>query len=98
VLPYHPQLVIWQTGSNQALRSRDIDGYADTIREGISRLRAAQADVVLMDPQFAPRVVARPIHLLIINSIAAVGNEMKVALFQRFAVMRHWISSGQYSV
>jgi acyl-CoA thioesterase I len=60
VLPYHPQLVIWQTGSNQALRSRDIDGYADTIREGISRLRAAQADVVLMDPQFAPRVVARP--------------------------------------
>jgi acyl-CoA thioesterase I len=98
VLPYHPQLVIWQTGSNQALRSRDIDGYADTIREGISRLRAAQADVVLMDPQFAPRVVARPTHLLIVDSIAAVANDMKVAVFRRFAVMRHWISSGHYKI
>ena len=63
VLPYRPQLVIWQTGSNQALRSEDIEGYAETIREGISRLKAAKADVVLMDPQFAPRVLARPMHL-----------------------------------
>ena len=98
VLPYRPQLVIWQTGSNQALRSGDIEGYADTIREGISRLKAARVDIVLMDPQFAPRVLARPMHLLIVDSIAAVANDMKVAVFRRFAVMRHWISSGQYTV
>jgi hypothetical protein len=54
VFPYHPQLVIWQTGSNEALRSGPIDGYAETLREGISRLVSARADVVLMDPQFAP--------------------------------------------
>ncbi len=98
VLPYHPQLVIWQTGSNQALRSGDIEGYLGTIREGISRLKAAQVDVVLMDPQFAPRVLARPMHLLIVDSIGAVANEMKVTVFRRFAVMRHWISSGQYKI
>jgi acyl-CoA thioesterase I len=98
VLPYHPQLVIWQTGSNQALRSENIEGYADTIREGISLLKAASADVVLMDPQFAPRLVARPMHLLIVDSIDAVANDMKVAVFRRFAVMRHWISSGQYKI
>ena len=51
-----------------------------------------------MDPQFAPRVVERPIHLLIVDSIGAVANEMKVAVFRRFAVMRHWISSGQYKI
>ena len=98
VLSYSPQLVIWQTGSNQALRSGDIEGYADTIREGISRLKAAKADVVLMDPQFAPRVLARPIHLPIVDSIGAVANDMNVAVFRRFAVMRHWISSGQYKI
>ena len=96
VLPYHPQLVIWQTGSNQVLKSGDIEGYVATIREGIDRLKAAGVDVVLMDPQFAPRVLARPLHLLIVDSISAVANEMKVAVFRRFAVMRHWLSSHQY--
>jgi acyl-CoA thioesterase-1 len=98
VLPYRPELVIWQTGSNQALRGGDIEGYAGTIREGISRLKAARFDVVLMDPQFAPRILARPTHLLIVDSISAVANEMKVAVFRRFTVMRHWVWSGQYKM
>jgi acyl-CoA thioesterase I len=98
VLPYHPHLVIWQTGSNQVLRSGEIEGYADTIRQGISLLKAARIDVMLMDPQFAPRLLARPIHLPIVDSIAAVAKEMKVAVFRRFAAMRHWISSGQYKI
>jgi acyl-CoA thioesterase I len=98
VLAYRPQLVIWQTGSIEALRSGDIEGYAGAIRDGISRLKAAEIDVVLMDPQFAPRVIARPMHLLIVDLIGAVANDMKVAVFHRFAVMRHWISSGQYKI
>ena len=98
VLAYRPQLVIWQTGSNQTLRSGDIKEYVGTIREGISRLRATQADIVLMDPQFAPRLVARPIHPLIVDSIGAVANDTKVAVFRRFAIMQHWISSGQYKI
>jgi len=98
VLSYHPQLVIWQTGSNQVLKSENVEGYAETLREGISRLKAAEADIVLMDPQFAPRVLARRMHLPVVDSIAAVANDTNVAVFQRFAVMRHWISSGQYSI
>lgn len=99
VLPYHPQLVIWQTGSNQLLRnSANIDGFTETLRDGISRLKTAQADIVLMDPQFAPRILARPMHLSVVDAIAAMGNDMNVAVFQRFAVMRHWVSSGQYRI
>jgi lysophospholipase L1-like esterase len=98
VLPYHPQLVIWQTGSNKALRSENIDGYAETIRVGIGRLKATSADVVLMDPQFAPSILARRLHLPVVDSIAAVAGDTQVAVFQRFAVMRHWIASGQYKI
>jgi acyl-CoA thioesterase I len=96
VLPYHPQLVVWQTGSNQLLLTENVESYAETIRQGVSRLKAAGADVVLMDPQFAPRVLARRIHLPVVESIAAVANDTNVAVFRRFAVMRHWIASGQY--
>ena len=98
VLPYHPQLVIWQSGSNQLLKSENIEGYTETLRDGISRLKAAEADIVLMDPQFAPRILARRVHLSVVDAIAAVGNEMNVAVFPRFAVMRHWVSSGQYKI
>ena len=98
VLPYQPQLVIWQTGTNQSLRTGDIGGYVDTIREGISRLKATKADIVLMDPQFAPRVLARPTHPFIVDSISALAHEMNVAVFRRFAVMRHLVSSGQYKM
>ena len=98
VFSYHPQLVIWQTGSNQLLKSDNVEGYAETLRNGISRLKAANSDVVLMDPQFAPRVLARRIHLTVVDAIAEVANDTNVAVFQRFAVMRHLIVSGQYKI
>src|SRR5229473_6932287 len=45
VLPYRPQLVIWQTGSNSALASEDVQGYEKTVREGIGQLKAAHMDI-----------------------------------------------------
>ena len=96
VLPYRPQLVIWQTGSNSVLQSGDAQGYEKTIREGITRLKAAHMDVILMDPQYAPRILGRPIHKAIVDTIGEVSNDLKVAVFRRFAVMRYWVTSGQY--
>lgn len=96
VLAHRPQLVIWQTGSHAALGSGDVEAYAAAIREGIGRLKAARLDVVLMDPQFAPRVLARPLHARVVDSIGGAANDAKVAVFRRFAVMQHWVTSGQY--
>jgi acyl-CoA thioesterase I len=98
VLVHRPQLVIWQTGSHAALGAGDVDAYAAAVRDGIGRLKAGRMDVVLMDPQFAPRVLARPLHSRVVDSIGAAANDMKVAVFRRFAVMQHWVSSGQYKM
>jgi hypothetical protein len=98
VLAYRPQLVIWQTGSLAALGAGDIEGYAAAIREGIGRLKTTRMDIVLMDPQFAPRVLARPVHTRVIDVIGMTANDTKVGVFRRFAVMQHWISSGQYQM
>jgi lysophospholipase L1-like esterase len=96
VLSHRPQLVIWQTGSLAALGAGDVEGFAAAIRDGIGRLKAARLDIVLMDPQFAPRVLARPLHARVVDAIGAAASDTKVAMFRRFAVMRYWISSGQY--
>jgi acyl-CoA thioesterase-1 len=98
VLPYRPQLVIWQTGSNQVFTSEDVHGYEQTIREGIARLKEAPMDVILMDPQYAPRMLERPLHKAIVDTIGKVSYDLQVAVFQRFAVMRYWVTSGQYSI
>jgi acyl-CoA thioesterase I len=98
VLPYHPQLVIWQTGTNHTLASEDVQGYEKTVREGIVQLKAAHMDIILMDPQYAPRVLGRPLHKAIIDTLGGVANDLQVAVFQRFAVMRHWVTSGQYKM
>jgi len=98
VLPYRPQLVIWQTGSNHALTGEDVQGYEQTVRAGIARLKAAHMDFILMDPQYAPRVLGRPLHKAIVDTLGKVGHDLKVAVFQRFAVMRHWVTKGQYKI
>jgi lysophospholipase L1-like esterase len=94
VLAHKPHLVIWQSGSNSLLRGKAVEDYVATVRAGILRLKAAGTDVILMDPQFAPMVVAQPAHRRLILSIRALANDLRVGLFQRFAVMRHWVSSG----
>jgi len=75
-----------------------VQGYERTIRQGIARLKADHMDVILMDPQYAPRIVGRSIHKAIVDTISEVSNDLKVAVFRRFAVMRYWVTSGQYKM
>ena len=78
------------------MKNTSIESYAATIRSGLRRLKAAHVDVVLMDPQYAPRVIAKPLHQRIIATIGAAANDFKVAVFHRFDVMRLWVTSGQH--
>jgi acyl-CoA thioesterase-1 len=96
VLPYKPQLVIWQVGSNYTLRNDDFASYAANVRKGINQLKAAHTDVILMDPQYAPKILAKPLHRRMIETMGMLGNDAKVAVFRRFAVMRDWVSSGRH--
>src|SRR5215469_7080444 len=57
VLAAHPQLVLWQIGTNSVLRDHPLSPHAVRLHDGIEQLKAAGADVVLIDPQFAPAVL-----------------------------------------
>lgn len=98
VLPYNPQLVIWQVGSNYALRSKDIDAYTAVLREGINAIRVHGTDLILMDLQYAPQVLEKPVHRRVITAMGELANDLKVAVFRRYAIMRHWVTSGKYKM
>jgi lysophospholipase L1-like esterase len=93
VIDEHPDLVIWQTGTNAVLRDRPVDPKASVLHEGLARLKAIHADVILLDPQYAPRVLAKPETEAMVSVIATTAKEQSVDLFRRFALMRRWYQS-----
>ena len=88
-----PDLVIWQIGTNAALRRLDPGIERDVLRRGISVIKQSAADVVLMDLQYAPGVLAAPAHGTMVELIAEVAERNRVGLFRRFEIMRHWLSA-----
>ena len=90
VIAAHPQLVLWQVGTNSVLRDHPLAPHSAQLHEGIDELKATGADVVLIDPQYAPKVLAKSETPGMVEQIAAAAKEENVDLFRRFAVMRNW--------
>ena len=90
VIAEHPQLVLWQVGTNSVLRDHPLDQHSAQLHEGIDELKATGADVVLIDPQYAPKVLVKSETPGMVEQIAAAAKEENVDLFRRFAVMRNW--------
>jgi acyl-CoA thioesterase I len=90
VLAEHPDLVIWQLGTNAVLHAADPAGESPLIARGIARLKQQDIDVVLMDLQYAPRVIARPDYGAMERVIADAAKRAHIGLFRRFAIMQAW--------
>jgi acyl-CoA thioesterase I len=90
VFAAHPQLVIWQVGTNSVLRDRPLDSHSAQLHEGIDELKATGADVVLVDLQYSPAVIAKSETPDMVEQIALTAKEKNVDLFRRFAAMRDW--------
>ena len=48
-----------QVGTNAVLRDNPLGPVGRLVHDGIARIKALGADVVLIDPQFAPMVIAK---------------------------------------
>jgi len=93
-----PTLVIWQTGTVDAVRSIDPDDFRAAVDEAVVALQEAGADVILMNPQYSPRtetMISLPPYL---DNMKVVAQQHEVPLFDRFAIMRHWAESGEFDL
>lgn len=90
VISEKPDLVLWQVGSNSVLRDHPLLPHSALIREGVKRLKAANSDVVLINLQFAPKILAKSDAEGMVTLIDVAAKETNVSVFQRFSVMRHW--------
>jgi len=85
-----PDVVLWQVGTNAVLRDNPLGPVDQRVRDGLARMKVLGADVVLIDPQFAPKVIVKPEAEGMVGVIAAEATKRGVDLFPRFAVMRDW--------
>jgi hypothetical protein len=93
-----PTLVVWQTGTVDAMRSVDPDDFRGAVGEGVAALQRAGADVVLINLQYSPRtetMISAPPYL---DNMRAVAQQYSVPLFDRFGIMRHWNDAGDFDL
>lgn len=90
VIAVKPDLVLWQLGTNSVIRGHMTTMQGDLIRAGLKKIRSTGADVVLIDPQYAPKVIDKPEAGRMVELIAATAKAENVDLFRRFDVMKRW--------
>ncbi len=88
-------LVLWQTGTVEAVRNLPPGEFSQTLLDGAEAVRDGGADLVLIDPQFSrflqTNANLEPYSQALVQAAAMPG----VALFHRFDLMRNWVNEGQ---
>jgi len=90
VLPEDPVLVIWETGTTDAVRGVDVDDFAATLQTGIDELRAHGIDIMLIDMQFSHSTATVIDFERYLNTLHRVGDVNDLNVFPRFEMMRYW--------
>jgi acyl-CoA thioesterase-1 len=87
-------LVVWQTGTNAAIRRMPLEKFERWLRDGMAIGKSLGADFVLMNLQYVPTVVAAPDKEAYEKIMAAAAKEYDAGLFRRYDIMRGWYEDG----
>ena len=90
VIAANPDLVLWQFGTNAVIRNDKLTGDDAAIREGLAKIQKIGADIVLIDPQFAPKVIEKPDAAHMVALIASTAKLNDINRFPRFDIMKRW--------
>ena len=83
-----PDLVVWQVGTNDAIRHVSIDSFKACLKKALAWLAENRIDVVLIDPQYGAALTKDEYYEQVVSAIAEVARESRVLLVDRFEAMR----------
>jgi hypothetical protein len=93
-----PDLVIWQTGTIDAIRRVDPDVFKAALEDGVDRLHKGHADVILMNMQYSPRTESMIALGPYADTMRVVAQISEVPLFDRLGIMRYWSDHGAFDL
>jgi acyl-CoA thioesterase I len=94
VLSEKPDLVIWQTGTNDPLRKVPLDRFVVETLEGVRRMQAAGIEIMLMEPQDCRLMRGTPGSGAYREAVRAIGAEIGVPVIRRYDLMKTWLAGG----
>jgi hypothetical protein len=94
MLTHNLNLVIWQTGTIDAVQQVDPAGFADALTAGRAMVRDAGAELVLIGPQFSRQAGALVEFRPYIEEMAHVEQGYGTPFLDRFSIMRYWADRG----
>ncbi len=83
-----PDLVVWQVGTNDALRHVSLDRFRQCLKTTLAWLKEQRIDTVLVDPQYGDALAKDEHYERVVGVIADVARERGVLLVDRFEAMR----------
>ena len=93
-----PDLVIWQTGTLDAIRRIDPEEFRAALEQGVETLHRGGADVILMNMQYSPRTDIMVSLGPYADNMRVVAQQHEIPLFDRLAIMRHWSDTGAFDL
>src|SRR6266545_1126207 len=93
-----PDLVIWQTGTTDAIRRIDPDNFKAALEDGVERIHKGGADVILMNMQYSPRTESMISVGPYADVMRVVAQHFGIPLFDRLGIMRHWSDTGDFDL
>jgi hypothetical protein len=96
VLDAKPDLVIWQTGTFDAMRGVDPDEFRATLKGGVKKLQAAGIDVILVNMQYSPRTEMMVAAGTYAENMRWVAQQRDAPLFDRLGLLKYWSEEGTF--
>ncbi|PWC33179.1 hypothetical protein [Azospirillum sp. TSO35-2] len=90
-----PALVVWQTGTADAMRNLDPESFGTALDEGIAAAQRRGADVIVMDMQYSMHTAQLIDFAPYVTYMAWAGQRADVFHFPRYDIMRHWVEDGR---
>lgn len=91
-------LLIWQTGTVDAVRSVELDQFNASLEKGIAIAQTSGADAILMNMQYSPRTESMIALGLYNENMRWVALQHEFPLFDRFSIMKLWSDLGTFDL
>jgi hypothetical protein len=93
-----PALLVWQTGTVDAMQAVDQDQFSQALDKGINTAHSAGADVVFVNQQYSPRTESMIALASYAETMRWVALQQEVPLFDRFSIMKVWADLGIFDL